>query len=160
MSSQFTIAAATQYTAGERASQRGVTSHSALVFPSPTAPEPARDKRRDPSHGTLGGRASRAQIDGHAMPSMFAATPAASTKAEKLMDTLYGSIQQPNPVTSQQFVARATLANELCRRSHGELFSTRVSRKESRKASSINESPKIGRHTFALFGTNEEAYRE
>jgi hypothetical protein len=54
---------------------------------------------------TLGSRASSALIDGHTMPSENAATPAASTKPPKLMDTLFALVALRFDVTSRCNIA-------------------------------------------------------
>lgn len=54
-------------------------------------PRPSLASLQSLTLSTLAGHASSVQIDGHAVPSIFAATPSASTKVEKLMDTLFST---------------------------------------------------------------------
>ncbi|MGH9733666.1 MAG: hypothetical protein ACRD8A_03620 [Candidatus Acidiferrales bacterium] len=90
--------------------------------------------------------------DGHAVPSIFAATPAASTKIEKLMDTLFASIKGRNvALRARQLNAttgeHANISRPKDTNGRG-LFSTRVLSKNPRKSSSINKRARIGRHTL------------
>jgi hypothetical protein len=101
-------------------------------------------------HTTLG--------DGHTMPSKNAATPSASTKVEKLMDTLFRASSAPLHVTSRcnvllragrSCVESASQLRDVCLTTG--LFSTRVPRKESHKSNSINKSAGRSRHAFSRF---------
>lgn len=84
---------------------------------------------------------SFSKIDGHTDPSIFSVSPFASTKLPKLMDTLFDAFRSDSFASSASFTSLTSC-----------LSSTRVSRKESCKSSAINESAKIGRHTFRMFG--------
>jgi hypothetical protein len=117
----------------------------------------------------LAGRASRALTDGHARPSIFAVTPATSTKLAELMGTLRRAClpdrrasSAPMNVTSRCNVAfptrRVSVTTDVTS-GHlssstpvpSSLFSTRVPRKESRKSSSVNKTAIFSRYTFGLF---------
>jgi hypothetical protein len=125
----------------------------ARIDNTPTAPQKglllpaARDTIRDSQSLTL-----TALGDGHAMPSIFAVTPAASVNVGKLMDTLFRASSAPINVTARCNIvalrARRSNVTSPSGRYHQGLFSTRVPRTESNNSGSINKNIKTSRHTF------------
>jgi hypothetical protein len=114
-----------------------------------TSSEVAERGRTGPAladgHTTLG--------DGHAMPSENAATPTASTKVAKLMDTLLDA-------TSRCYLLLPTDPATDFLPGTMELFSARVLRKAPHNSNPINETAKTSRHAFQLCGPDEEVYRD
>ena len=87
--------------------------------------------------------------DGHAVPSIFVVTPAASTKVEKLMDTLC----DPFRIAILSGASRAKDLSALAHpRESAFLLDTRVEIKSNLIATESATSPKTSRYTFDRFG--------
>jgi len=105
--------------------------------------------------------------DGHAVPSIFAATPAASTKVEKLMDTLCGPFRIAilSGATPARRGGRAKDLSAPCSGDHSRVtnhdlrrtnyLDTPVEIKKSFSPSESATSPKTSRYTFDMFGKGD-----
>jgi hypothetical protein len=109
---------------------------------------------------TLTGRVSSVLVDGHTMPSIVAVNPAASTKVQKLMDTLFGVTRGCNMLlridptkieipTGQRESSGFRLTNYLDTPTL--LLDTRVEKKNESTLAKSTRSPKTSRYTFEMF---------